>query len=38
MSSFAERWGNLTVEQIKELNKKAEETCGFEITTLTEEN
>lgn len=27
MSSFAERWGNLTVEQVEELNKKAKETC-----------
>lgn len=27
MSSFEERWGNLTVEEIQELNKKAQETC-----------
>lgn len=27
MSSFAERWGNLTAEQVLELNKKAKETC-----------
>ena len=27
MSSFAERWGNLTVAQALELNKKAKETC-----------
>ena len=27
MSSFRERWGSLTVEQILELNKKAQETC-----------
>lgn len=27
MSSFAERWGNLTVAQVLELNKKAQETC-----------
>lgn len=25
--SFEERWGNLTVEQIKELNEKAKESC-----------
>lgn len=34
MSSFEERWGNLTVEQALELNKKAEETCSFEITAV----
>lgn len=27
MSSFAERWGSLTVEQVRELNKKARQTC-----------
>lgn len=27
MSSFAERWGNLTVEQVEELNKIAKEIC-----------
>lgn len=27
MSSFEERWGNLTVEELQELNKKAQETC-----------
>lgn len=27
MRSFEERWGNLTVEQVKELNKIAKETC-----------
>ena len=27
MSSFAERWGNLTVEQIRELNERARLTC-----------
>ena len=27
MSSFEERWGSLTVEQAKELNKIARETC-----------
>ena len=26
MSSFAERWGNLTVEQVKELNKAVQRT------------
>ena len=30
MSSFEERWGNLTVEQIKELNKKAKESCEID--------
>ena len=27
MSSFREHWGSLTVEQILELNKKAQQTC-----------
>lgn len=27
MSSFAERWGHLTVEQIRELNERARLTC-----------
>lgn len=27
MKSFEERWGNLTVEQVRELNKIAKETC-----------
>lgn len=27
MSSFADRWGQLTVEQIKELNEAARRTC-----------
>lgn len=26
MSSFADRWGKLTVEQVLELNKKAKES------------
>lgn len=34
MSSFEGRWGNLTVEEVLELNKKAEETCSFEITAV----
>lgn len=34
MSSFADRFGNLTVEEALELNKKAEETCSFEITAV----
>ena len=29
--SFEERWGNLTVAEVLELNKKAEETCSWEI-------
>ena len=33
MSSFADRFGNLTIEEVLELNKKAEETCSFETTT-----
>ncbi len=37
MSSFAERFGQLTVAQVKELNEKAKLTCGYEITTQTEE-
>jgi len=27
MSSFAERWGGLTVAEILELNEKAKQTC-----------
>ena len=27
MSSFADRWGQLTVEQVRELNEKARQTC-----------
>lgn len=34
MSSFEERWENLTVEEALELNKKAEDTCAFEITAV----
>ena len=34
MSSFEDRWGNLTVEEALELNKKAEETCAFGITAV----
>ena len=30
--SFEERWGSLTVAEVIELNKKAEETCAWEIT------
>lgn len=37
MSSFAERFGQLTVAQAKELNERAKLTCAWEITTLTEE-
>ena len=37
MSSFRERFGNLTVAQAKELNEKAKLTCSWEITTETEE-
>lgn len=29
MSSFEERWGNLTVEEALELNKAAKETCAM---------
>lgn len=33
MSSFEERWGNLTVEEAQELNKAALETCAMEATS-----
>ncbi len=33
MSSFEERWGNLTVEEAMELNKAALETCAMEATS-----
>jgi hypothetical protein len=33
MSSFAERFGNLTVEQVKELNEAAKWYCEHETTS-----
>jgi hypothetical protein len=33
MSDFEKRWGNLTVGEALELNKKAKETCEFETTS-----
>lgn len=33
MSSFAERFGRLTVEQAQELNAAAKLTCEFEATS-----
>ena len=38
MSSFADRFGSLTVEQARELNERAKLTCGWEITTETEDD
>lgn len=38
MSSFAERFGNLTVEQVKELNEAARLACSWETTTETEDD
>lgn len=38
MSSFAERFGNLTVEQVKELNESAKWYCEHEITTEVEDD
>ena len=35
--SFAELYGDLTVEQALELNKIAKETCGLEATAQTGE-
>lgn len=35
MSSFRERFGNLTVEQAKSLNEAAKWYCEHEITTQT---
>lgn len=37
MSSFRERFGNLTVEQAKALNEAAKWYCEHDITTLTKE-
>jgi hypothetical protein len=37
MSSFRERFANLTVEQAKELNEAAKWYCEHDITTLTNE-
>lgn len=33
MSSFEDRWGDLTVEEALELNKAAKETCAMEATS-----
>ena len=33
MSSFEDRWGDLTVEEAMELNKAAKETCAIEATS-----
>lgn len=33
MSDFEKRWGHLTVEEAKELNKTALETCSMEATS-----
>lgn len=38
MSSFRERFGNLTVEQARKLNEAAKLTCSWETTTETEDN
>lgn len=37
MSSFAERFGNLTVAQVQELNNAAKWYCEHDITTITKE-
>ena len=37
MSSFAERFGNLTVEQVQELNNAAKWYCEHEVTTEEED-
>lgn len=37
MSSFANRFGNLTVEQALELNKAAKWYCGHEVTSESED-
>ena len=36
MSSFADRFGNLTVEQVKELNNAAKWYCEHEVTSESE--
>lgn len=38
MSSFAERFGRLTVAQVLELNNKAKETCEWELTSQVKED
>lgn len=38
MSSFADRFGPLTVEQARELNRIAKLTCEWEITSETEDD
>lgn len=35
--SFRERFGDLTVEQVLELNEAACQTCSFEMTSQVEE-
>lgn len=37
MSSFADRFGQLTVEQARELNEAARWYCNHEITSESEE-
>lgn len=34
MSSFRDRFGQLTVEQVKELNERARLTCEYEATAV----
>ena len=34
MSSFADRFGNLTVEQTRELNEAAKWYCEHELTSI----
>lgn len=39
MTTFEERWGNLTVGEALELNKAARQTCELEMTAeIGEEN
>ena len=37
MSSFADRFGSLTVEQVQELNNAAKWYCEHEVTTEVED-
>ena len=38
MSSFADRFGSLTVEQARELNEAVRLACSWETTTETEDD
>lgn len=38
MNTFAERFGGLTVEQVRELNERAKLTCEWELSSEMEDD